>query len=192
MAGQRRLPSAKVAAPLEHGAHGPDSGAASRSTSPSGRGGRTTLGIERLNRSKPGAISLSMTSPCARLSGGREQQSVMLTTLLVIVACVAAGMIVHHTEHGQRGLVTASWALRALISASRVQKKAYSREQRVPRRTARSEAHMVVEPLILQPPPRPMSLHCRRRGGRRSNPRFASLRPDDIVRRSTSGDWRNG
>jgi hypothetical protein len=39
-----------------------------------------------------------MTSPCARLFGGREQQSVMLTTLLVIVACIAAGMIVSHVH----------------------------------------------------------------------------------------------
>jgi hypothetical protein len=63
---------------------------------------RTALVIKQLNRSKPGAISLSMTSPSARLSAGREQQSVMLTTLLVIVACVVAGTIVHHTKHERR------------------------------------------------------------------------------------------
>jgi hypothetical protein len=57
---------------------------------------------KQLNRSEPGAISLSMTSPYARLSGGREQESVMLTTLLVIVACFAAGTIVHHLEHARR------------------------------------------------------------------------------------------
>jgi hypothetical protein len=35
-----------------------------------------------------------------------------------------------------------------------------------------------------------MSRHCRPRGGRRSNSRFASLRPDDIVRDGASVDWR--
>jgi hypothetical protein len=81
--------------------HGLGSGAASRSTWPSERFG-TGLGTKQLNRSEPGAISLSMTSPYARLSGGRERQSLMLTTLLVIVACFAAGTIVHHIEHARR------------------------------------------------------------------------------------------
>ena len=44
-------------------------------------------------------------------------------------------------------------------------------------------------------PPRfttPFRFSSRRRGRRRSNSRFACPRPDDIVRRSISGDLRNG
>jgi hypothetical protein len=63
---------------------------------------RAELKTKRLNRSEPRPTSVSMTLPCARLSGGLEQQTVMLTTFLVIVACVSAGMIMHHTEHGRR------------------------------------------------------------------------------------------
>jgi hypothetical protein len=41
-------------------------------------------------------------SRCARLSGTRERQSVMLATLLIIVASIAAGMIVHQKRHERR------------------------------------------------------------------------------------------
>jgi hypothetical protein len=58
--------------------------------------------IEQLNRSESGATSHTAMSRCARLSGTRERQSVMLTTLLVIVASIAAGMIVHQRRHERR------------------------------------------------------------------------------------------
>jgi fructose-1,6-bisphosphatase/sedoheptulose 1,7-bisphosphatase-like protein len=54
--------------------------------------------IEQLNRSESGAFSHTAISRCARLSAGRERQSVMLTTLLIIVASAVAGMIVNHVH----------------------------------------------------------------------------------------------
>jgi hypothetical protein len=57
---------------------------------------------EPLNPSESGATSQTAISRCARLSGTRERQSVMLATLLIIIASIAAGMIVHHTEHARR------------------------------------------------------------------------------------------
>lgn len=60
--------------------------------------GFSALVIEQLNRSQSRTTSHTATSRCARLSGTRERQSVMLTTLLVIVASIAAGMIVSHVH----------------------------------------------------------------------------------------------
>jgi hypothetical protein len=57
---------------------------------------------EWINRSESGAASHTAMSRCARLSGTRERQSVMLATLLIIVASIAAGMIVHRKRHERR------------------------------------------------------------------------------------------
>ena len=60
--------------------------------------GWIALVTERINRSKSKATSQTAISCCARLSGTRERQSVMLTTLLVIVSSIAAGIIVSHVH----------------------------------------------------------------------------------------------
>jgi hypothetical protein len=59
--------------------------------------GCSALVIEQLNRSESRATSHTAISRCARLSGTRERQSVMLT-LLVIVTSITAGMIVNHVH----------------------------------------------------------------------------------------------